>query len=80
MATKKKKKVPAASTLNARKTEAPLLVTRPIEEPTLVVPVEIERIEIMRLAFSKYVARDYAHGHAVADWLAAEAELRAAKN
>ncbi|CAN5720918.1 hypothetical protein BH11MYX2_BH11MYX2_27750 [soil metagenome] len=76
----KKKNVPAASTLTARKTQAPMLVTRPVEEPPVAVPFELDRIDIMRLAFSKFVARDYAHGHAVADWLSAEAELRTAKN
>lgn len=98
----KKKKVPSSSQLTARKTEAPMLVTRPVEEPKVVAtrpldepkvvttrPLEepkvveappIGRDEIARLAFAKFVARGYGHGHAVTDWLAAEAELRAAKN
>lgn len=96
----KKKKVPSSSQLTARKTEAPMLVTRPAEEPKVVAtrPVEepkvaatrpleelketpaIGRDEIARLAFAKFAARGYGHGHAVTDWLAAEAELRAAKN
>jgi Protein of unknown function (DUF2934) len=83
----KKKKVPTASQLTARKTEAPMLVTRPLEEPKvveaapmLVEPAPIGRDEIARLAFAKFAARGYAHGHAVHDWLSAEAELRAAKN
>lgn len=106
----KKKKVPSSSQLTARKTEAPMLVTRPVEEPKVVAarpeelkvvatrPVEepkvaatrpleelketpaIGRDEIARLAFAKFAARGYGHGHAVTDWLAAEAELRAAKN
>jgi hypothetical protein len=84
---KKKKKVPAASQLTARKTEAPMLVTRPLEAPKVVeaVPMVAEaapigRDEIARLAFAKFAARGYVHGHAVHDWLSAEAELRAAKN
>ncbi len=74
----KKKKVPASSQLTARKTEAPMLITRPLEEPKVV--EAIGRDEIARLAFAKFKARGYAHGHAVSDWLSAEAELRAAKN
>ena len=78
----KKKKVPTASHLTARKTEAPMLVTRPAEDPTVVevASVVIARAEIARLAFAKFVQRGYAQGHAVQDWLSAEAELRAAKN
>ncbi len=79
----KKKKIPAASQLTARKVEAPMLVTRPVEEPKVVEVVEVAPIgrgEIARLAFAKFVARGYAHGHAAHDWLAAEAELRAANN
>ncbi|MDX2088704.1 MAG: DUF2934 domain-containing protein [Kofleriaceae bacterium] len=79
----KKKKVPSASTMTARKTEAPMIVARPAEEPVVVTerpPVLIDRSDIARLAFTKFAARGYAHGHAVTDWLAAEAELRAAQN
>ena len=76
----KKKTVPAASQLTTRKTEAPMLVTRPVEPKIEAAPIEIGRMEIARLAFAKFVGRGYAHGHAVADWLSAEAELRAAKN
>lgn len=78
----KKKKVPAASTLTARKTEAPLVIARPAEEPpvTAPAPVEVDRLDIARLAFAKFAARGYAHGHAVADWLSAESALRALKN
>lgn len=93
----KKKKVPAASTLTARKTEAPLVIARPAEAapvaapapvapvpvapvPVAPVPVAIDRQEIARLAFAKFAARGYAPGQAVADWLSAEAELRALKN
>jgi len=71
----KKKKVPAASKLTVTKTEAPMLVTRPAVEAA-----PIGRDEIAPLAFAKFVARGYVHGHAVSDWLAAEAELRAAKS
>ncbi len=78
----KKKKVPAASTLTARKTEAPLVIARPVEETPVIAPapVAIDRHEIARLAFAKFAARGYAHGHAVADWLSAESELRALTN
>ena len=76
-----KKKTPTASRLTTRKTEAPLLVTRPTEEPKVEMePAAIAREDIARLAFAKFVARGYAHGHAVNDWLAAESELRAAKS
>ena len=74
-----KKKTPAASRITARTTTAPMLVTRPTEEPK-VAPVEIAREEVARLAFAKFVARGGTHGHAVQDWLSAEAELRAAAN
>lgn len=74
----KKNKVPSSSKLTAAKTEAPMLVTRPVEKVVEVAP--IGRDEIARLAFAKFVSRGYTHGHAVNDWLSAEAELRAAKN
>ncbi len=78
----KKKKVPAASTLTARKTEAPLVIARPAEEAPVAAPapIAIDRQEIARLAFAKFAARGYAPGQAVADWLSAEAELRALTN
>lgn len=72
----KKKKTPTSSQLTARKTEAPMIVTRPVEETVEAAP--IAREEIARLAFAKFVARGYTHGQAVNDWLSAEAELRAA--
>lgn len=76
----KKKKVPSASKLTATRTEALMLVTRPVEEPKVVALAPIDRAEIARLAFAKFVSRGYVHGHAVSDWLAAEAELRAVNN
>ncbi|MBC8068526.1 MAG: DUF2934 domain-containing protein [Deltaproteobacteria bacterium] len=57
-----------------------MLVTRPLEEPKVVEAAPVGRDVIARLAFAKFAARGYAHGHAVHDWLSAEAELRAAKN
>jgi hypothetical protein len=39
-------------------------------------PLTVDRNAIARLAFSKFVARGGVHGHALADWLEAEAELR----
>ncbi len=42
--------------------------------------VTIDRDVIARLAFSKFLARGCAHGYALEDWLAAEAELRATLN
>jgi len=77
MATKNKRR-PATSKLTTPKTEAPMLVTRPVEEPQVIEAPTIARDEIARLAFAKFAARGYLHGHAVADWLSAEAELRAA--
>jgi hypothetical protein len=79
-----KKKTPSTSRLSAKKTDAPMMITRPVEEPVAETVVGdsfvVDRNEIARLAFAKYTARGYTHGHAVADWLSAEAELRAAKN
>ena len=69
----KKTKVPSKSRLSTRKVEAPMIIAR--EEPAAA--PTIERDDIARLAFAKFVARGYVHGHAVADWLSAEAELRA---
>lgn len=90
---KKRRKTPTTSTLSTRKTEAPMLVTRapdttPVAEPppvaAPVVPAATEqpldRTQVARLAFAKFAARGYAHGHHVEDWFAAEAELRAARN
>ncbi|HEY4059136.1 MAG TPA: DUF2934 domain-containing protein [Kofleriaceae bacterium] len=73
-----KKKTPSTSRLSAKKTDAPMMITRAVEEPAPPVePMAIERTEIARLAYAKFVARGYMHGHAVADWLSAESELRA---
>lgn len=54
-------------------TEAPPVVEAPHAE------VELDRGQVARLAFAKFVARGCAHGHHVEDWFAAEAELRAAR-
>jgi hypothetical protein len=77
-----KKKSSSTSRLTARKTEAPMQLTRPVETPIAapVEPIAIDRTDIARRAYAKFVERGYMHGHAVADWLSAEAELRAAKN
>jgi hypothetical protein len=73
-ATKKTKtEAPAASRLTATKTEAPMVVTREQIE------IEISREDIAQLAYARFVARGYVHGHAREDWLSAEAELRAAR-
>lgn len=52
--------------------EAPMLV-----ETVLPSQVVVDRKQIARLAFAKFAARGYVHGHHVEDWLSAEAELRA---
>jgi hypothetical protein len=39
-------------------------------------PREITMEEVRRRAYEKFVARGFAHGNALGDWLAAEAELR----
>ncbi len=54
-------------------TAAPAIADR-VEAP----PPAVDRAQIARLAFSKFVARGYLHGLHTADWLEAEAELRAA--
>ncbi len=79
--------IPAASKLTAPKTEAPMLVTRPVQPkvvevapPQVIEAAPVARTEIARLAFAKFVARGYVHGHAVNDWLSAESELRATAN
>lgn len=38
--------------------------------------IELATEDIARLAYAKFAARGYEHGHDVTDWLAAEAELR----
>jgi hypothetical protein len=39
----------------------------------------LDRTQVARLAFAKFAARGYVHGHHVEDWFAAERELRAAR-
>jgi hypothetical protein len=89
---KKKKNASTTSKLSTRETQAPMVLSRPVEEPITMAPatseaievveaaVAIDRAQIAELAFAKFVARGYVPGHHVADWLAAEAELRAARN
>ena len=70
---KKRSKKPAASRIVARPIEAPMMLTRPVEEAA---PAPaLDHKEIARLAFAKFAARGYVHGHQLEDWLAAEAEL-----
>lgn len=57
-------------------TEARVVATASaVTEPPLV----IDRAQIARLAFAKFAARGFVHGFHVADWLEAEAELRATR-
>ena len=74
---KKRSKKPAESRIVARPTEAPMMLTRPaVEEPMPMPMPMIDHKEIARLAFAKFAARGYVHGHQLEDWLAAEAELQ----
>lgn len=56
-------------------TPAPVVAAPAVQSAPV---VAIDRDLIARLAFSKFMARGCVHGFAVEDWLAAEAELRAA--
>jgi hypothetical protein len=56
---------------------APPIVAQPPVAPAIATNVTLDREVIARLAFSKFLARGCTHGHALEDWLAAEAELRA---
>jgi hypothetical protein len=72
---KKRSKKPATSRMVARPIEAPMMLTRPANEPVVVAP---DHADIARLAFAKFAARGYLHGFQMEDWLAAETELRVA--
>jgi hypothetical protein len=49
----------------------------PIEIQLDSVPMApVDKTEIARRAFQRFLARGGSHGHAFEDWLAAEAELR----
>ncbi|NVB82239.1 MAG: DUF2934 domain-containing protein [Kofleriaceae bacterium] len=63
-----KRKTPTTSKVTRATTTAPMRVQR---KPADTVASE----DIARLAYEKFVARGCEHGHDVADWLAAEAEL-----
>jgi hypothetical protein len=86
MSKRKKKQTPATSTLVLASDTAPMILVRPEEAapepvptPTAPIQMPIERAQIARRAFAKWAARGYTDGHHVEDWLAAEAELRAAQ-
>lgn len=68
-----------ASTQEAIAPAAPLVVEALPASP-MAAAVTIDHDVIARVAFSKFVARGYVHGYALEDWLAAEAELRAASS
>ncbi len=87
---KKKNKSLSTGKLTTRSTQAPMVLTRTAGEAvaaptsttvaeTVDAPLVIDRAQIAELAFAKFVARGYQPGFHVADWLAAEAELRAAR-
>lgn len=63
---------PVPTMADALIVEAPMLV-----ETVLPTQVVVDRKQIARLAFAKFAARGYVHGHHVEDWFSAEAELRA---
>jgi len=84
---KKRSKTPSTSHKTTRKTEAPKVLARPSVEAPVEVSLEAlpvveprtapDHHQIARLAFAKFVARGYVHGHHIKDWLVAEAELMA---
>ncbi|MDQ3365853.1 MAG: DUF2934 domain-containing protein [Myxococcota bacterium] len=57
----------------------PEVVAEAAPAPLPVAPAAPDHQQIARLAFARFVARGYGHGRHVEDWLAAEAELRAAR-
>ncbi len=63
------RKTPTTSKVTRSSTAAPKRVQRAES-------AEITSDDIARLAYEKFVARGCEHGHDVADWLAAEAEIR----
>jgi hypothetical protein len=67
----KKRKTPTTTRMNARKVEAPKVVTRPTTD------VELAHDDIAHLAYARFLARGGVHGFHVEDWFAAEAALRA---
>lgn len=60
--------------MNARRVEAPKLVTRETSD------LELAHEDIARLAYLRFVDRGSADGFHLEDWLAAEAELRGARS
>ena len=47
-----------------------------VPQPSREITREITIEDVRRRAYEKFVARGFAHGNALGDWLAAEAELR----
>jgi len=74
MAMSNNRKTPGTARMNARKAVAPKLVTRATSD------VELAHDDIAQLAYLRFLARGGAHGFHAEDWLAAEAELRAARS
>ncbi|MBA3818951.1 MAG: DUF2934 domain-containing protein [Deltaproteobacteria bacterium] len=58
---------------------APAPVMELVMEPVIAEAPALDHQQIARRAFARFVARGYVHGRHVEDWLAAEAELRAAR-
>jgi hypothetical protein len=44
--------------------------------PPIEIQLDLDRTEVARRAYHRFVQRGGSHGHAFEDWLAAEAEVR----
>jgi hypothetical protein len=79
MAKKQTKKLATISKLSKTPTVAPMMLVRNevVNEVTTVVARDIAKVDIAARAYQRFVARGGQHGHALEDWLTAEAELRA---
>ncbi len=69
--TAKKRTVTQATTATPRK-RAP---AKPKAAPPTSVPPEVRQRMIEEAAYARFVARGYAHGYSLIDWLEAEAEV-----
>jgi hypothetical protein len=67
---------PVATPIVAQPPVAPAVAQPPVA-PAVATETTLDREVIARMAFSKFLARGCTHGHALEDWLSAEAELRA---
>ncbi|MBY0372481.1 MAG: DUF2934 domain-containing protein [Bryobacteraceae bacterium] len=61
----------------ARKRAVKAVVETPVVAPAVMMSAEEFHAEVTRVAYGYWVSRGYAPGDPVADWLRAEAEVRA---